>query len=448
MKIIYIATRLNVGGVARHVAWIAGGMHAAGHRVSVVAGTLPAGEDDMSYFVREQGVEPQYVKEINREVSLKDVHAIWKLYRLFVRERPDIVDTHTTKAGTLGRAAGLLYRYLTASILIGRPRRVRFVHTYHGHVYHSFFGRAKSLAFLVVEKVLTRLITDKVIVLSPLQYKEIHGDYNVGRASQFAVIRLGIDTSVYENWQERRHILRDEIGVGKDELLVGCVGRLAEIKNVSMFIRAAALYKNRYGTNACDATLRVRFVVIGDGLLREQLQAEAVEAGVADDFVFTGQRDDPEVFYPGLDIVAMTARNEGTSLTVIEGMANERAVITTATGGVPDLLGAKIESVNNNGGQYEVCERAVSLKSEDAAGFCEGLRRLVTDENLRREFGRRGKFYVETAHSRERLLMELKGLYNRLAPPVQNANQIIKNRTIENQTIESNNHRQADKLAN
>jgi len=110
MKIIYIATRLNIGGVARHVAWIAGGAHDAGHDVQVVAGRLPPGEDDMSFFVREHGIEPRYIEAIEREVSLKDLVAIWKLYLLFRRERPDVVDTHTTKAGTLGRSAGLLYR--------------------------------------------------------------------------------------------------------------------------------------------------------------------------------------------------------------------------------------------------------------------------------------------------------------------------------------------------
>lgn len=412
MKIIYIATRLNIGGVARHVAWIAGGARDAGHDVQVVAGRLPPGEDDMSFFVREHGVEPLYIEAIEREVSLKDVAAIWKLYLLFRRERPDIVDTHTTKAGTLGRSAGLLYRYLTPAALIGRARRVSFVHTYHGHVYHSFFGRMKSLAFLYVERFLTRFATDKVIVLSPLQFKEIHEDFAVGRREQFAVIRLGIELAVYDGWANRRHLLRDEIGAGETEILVGCIGRLAEIKNVSMFVRAAALYKQRHGTrDGVTGARAVRFLVIGDGLMRERLEREARELGVDDDFVFTGQRDDPEVFYPGLDIVAMTARNEGTSLTVIEGMANERAILTTATGGVPDLLGATVETIEVEGGRYSVCEQAVSVASEDVHGFYGGLRRLIEDSQLRRQLGARGRQYVEGSHSRPRLLADLERLY-------------------------------------
>src|SRR5881275_2763115 len=128
---------------------------------------------------------------MSREISPKDALTIWKLYRLFVRERPDLVHTHTAKAGTVGRVAGLLYRLLTPATLVGRPRRCRFVHTYHGHIFHSYYGRLKTRLFLGIEKILTRM-TDRVVVISPQQHREIHEEYGVGRNGQFAVIREGL----------------------------------------------------------------------------------------------------------------------------------------------------------------------------------------------------------------------------------------------------------------
>ncbi|HYO62165.1 MAG TPA: glycosyltransferase, partial [Pyrinomonadaceae bacterium] len=129
MKVVRIIARLNVGGPARHVAWLTAELRRAGHESVLVAGTVPPGEEDMSYFAASLGVEPLVIPQLSREISPKDALTVWKLYRLFARLRPDVVHTHTAKAGTVGRLAGLLYRWLTPSALRGRPRRVRFVHT-------------------------------------------------------------------------------------------------------------------------------------------------------------------------------------------------------------------------------------------------------------------------------------------------------------------------------
>src|SRR5918997_3453628 len=157
MKVVRIIAWLNVGGPARHVAWLEAGLLAAGVESLLVAGVVPPGEDDMGYFAESLGVRPHVIPEMSREVSPKDLVAVWKLYRLFLRERPGVVHTHTAKAGTAGRAAGLLYRWLVPSALWGRPRRVRFVHTYHGHIFHSYYGKLKTRLFLSVEKLLARL---------------------------------------------------------------------------------------------------------------------------------------------------------------------------------------------------------------------------------------------------------------------------------------------------
>ena len=181
------------------------------------------------------GVTPRYIPEMTREVSIKDALTVWKLYRLFLRERPDIVHTHTAKAGTVGRLAGLLYRWFTPAVLLGRPRACKFVHTYHGHIFHSYYGKVKTRLFVTIERVLARLGTDRIIVISEQQRREIHDEFRVGRASQFAVIPLGLDTRVFANSQTRRQRFRDELGAAENEILVGIVGRLTEIKNHELF---------------------------------------------------------------------------------------------------------------------------------------------------------------------------------------------------------------------
>src|SRR5262245_19697186 len=117
-RIVRIIARLNVGGPAKHVVWLTSGLEAAGYRTLLVTGTVPPGEEDMSYFAAEAGVTPVYIPEMSREISLQDAVTTWKLFRLLLRERPDIVHTHTAKAGTVGRVAGWFYRWLTPGILI------------------------------------------------------------------------------------------------------------------------------------------------------------------------------------------------------------------------------------------------------------------------------------------------------------------------------------------
>ena len=396
LKVIRIIARLNVGGPARHVVWLTQGLKE--HETTLVAGVVPPGEADMSYFAAQHGVEPLIMTEMSREISPRDVVTIWKLFRLLRRVRPDIVHTHTAKAGTVGRVAGFLYRWLTPGV------RCRFVHTYHGHIFHSYYGRLKTRLFLLIEQTLARFATDRIIVISPQQYEEIHQQFGVGRAEQFAVIRLGLDLRVFDEAPTRRRIVRREISVDETTILVGIVGRLAEIKNHDMFLRAAALFQEKYGTMA-----DVRFVVIGDGHLRGTLEQQARALGLEERVIWLGSRQDAENFYPALDIVALTSHNEGTPLTLIEAMANGLPVISAKVGGVVDLLG-----VTHSEDKFAVCERGVSIAPDDAAAFCEGLAYLVKNPALRASMGEQGRRFVLENYSKERLLQDIRNLYDEL----------------------------------
>jgi glycosyltransferase involved in cell wall biosynthesis len=422
VRVVRINARLNVGGIARHVAWLTAGLRPAGFESVLIAGTLPPGEDDMSDFARAQGVEPLVIPEMSREISPRDLVTVWKLYRLFVRLRPAVVHTHAAKAGAVGRLAGLLYRWLTPGTLVGRPRACRVVHTYHGHVFHSYYGRWKTWLFLTIEKVLARTMTDRIVVISPQQFHEIHGKFGVGRGEQFAVIPLGLDLGAYDGWAGRRHVVRDELGAAADDVLVGIVGRLTEIKNHGLFLEAAARFLREHA--AAPLTLpsppggegrvrgRVQFVVIGNGHLRAGLEARARALGLGQAVRFLGMREDPENFYPALDVVALTSHNEGTPLTLIEAMANARAVIATNVGGVVDLLGPA--RMGAPAGGWTLCERGLSVPPGDAAAFSNGLGRLVADTRLRRDLGDRGRAFVEGHYAKERLLRDMVALYDEL----------------------------------
>ncbi len=408
MKIVRVIARLNVGGPAKHVVWLTAGLQPPNFHSILVAGTVPPGEEDMGYFAADQGVTPCFISELSREISPKDLLSIWKLYRLFLRERPDIVHTHTAKAGTVGRVAGWFYRWTTPGVFIGRPRECKFIHTYHGHIFHGYYGRLKTRTFLTIEKLLARVITDRIVVVSEQQRGEIHETFGVGRSEQFSVVPLGLDLGAFADWRNRRASFRRELGAAADEILVGIVGRLTEIKNVEMFLDAAAHFKK---LNEVES-LPVRFVVIGDGSLRAKLEQQAELLGLSSAVVFAGNRTDPEKFYPALDLVALTSRNEGTPLTLIEAMANARPVISTAVGGVVDLLGAP-QAMDEQG--YVICERGVSVPTIDATTFAAGLARLVLDGKLREELANRGLQYVAQQHSKERLLDDIRGIYDEVS---------------------------------
>lgn len=418
MKVVRIIARLNVGGPARHVTWLTAGLQQPGYESVLVVGSVPPGEDDMSYFARAHDIEPLVISELSREVSIRDLVAVWKLYRLLVRLGPDVVHTHTAKAGTVGRVAGLLYRWLTPTVLAGRPRRCCFVHTYHGHVFHSYYGPLKTRVFLTVEKLLARVATNRIVVVSPQQRREIHERFGVGQADQFAVVPLGLDLSIFADQSTRRNETRRALGANDADVLIGIVGRLTEIKNHKLFLQAVALYKESY---ARTGTGRVRFLVIGDGHLRGFLEREAHALRLDEEVTFLGTRDDPENFYPALDVVALSSLNEGTPLTLIEAMANGRAVVATAVGGVVDLLGdlisitgAAASPATNRCDAYTVRERGVLVQPNDADSFCRGLALVAHDEKLRSEMGERGRLFVERHHSRERLVANVANIYHEL----------------------------------
>jgi glycosyltransferase involved in cell wall biosynthesis len=244
--------------------------------------------------------------------------------------------------------------------------------------------------FLAIERWLARLVTDRLIVVSAQQGAEIGNDFRVGRKDQIKVIPLGLDLSVFEGHASRRQQFRHELGIDDETILVGIVGRLTEIKNHRMFLNIVARLKDKRA---------LRFVIIGDGALRQNLEEQARSLGLESKVIFAGGRRDPEYFYPALDIVALTSLNEGTPLTLIEAMANACPVVATSVGGVVDLLGE---------------DRGVSVPRGDEAAFAAALIKLAGDKQLRQDMGARGHEFVQRNYRKERLVEDIKRLYREL----------------------------------
>lgn len=398
VRIARVIGRLNVGGPARHVVWLAEALASDEFETLLITGRVPAGEEDMASFAAEHHVNPLVIPEMSREISPLDVITIWKLYRAFVRFRPDVVHTHTAKAGTAGRLAGLAYRWLTPATLVGRPRRCRFVHTYHGHIFHSYYGRVTTRFFLAIERTLARM-TDRIVVLSPQQLHEIHDVFGVGRREQFRIVPLGLDLAEMRSDPRQGAALRGELGIAPTESVVGIVGRLTMVKNHVLFLRVAAKLTRP----------SLRFVIYGDGIERGSLEKTAAELGLGDRVIFAGMRPATAI-YASADLIALTSLNEGTPLTLIEAMANERPVISTAVGGVPDLLGEVVERRDG----FEVRERGITTASNDPVAFAAGLELLLDDRALAAGLARRGKETVETKHSKERLVDDIARLTREL----------------------------------
>jgi glycosyltransferase involved in cell wall biosynthesis len=319
-RVLRIITRLNIGGPARHTLLLSEGLRARGFETLLVTGSLAHGEGDMQYLAAGRNVRIHPLAALQREVDpARDAAALWALIRLCRRFRPHIIHTHTSKAGLLGRIAAILCRTPIT------------VHTYHGHVFDGYFGTARTGLFLNLERMLARF-SARLIALSERQKNELSHIHRVAAHQRFSIIPLGFEhlDQLQTCKQEQRGVLRQKLGLAADCPLVGMVGRLVEIKRPSDFIAAAA--------RAAATHPQVHFVLAGDGYLRPSLQTQAERLGIGERVHFLGWLRDLAPLYADLDVYVLTSLNEGTPVSVIEALAAGVPVVSTAVGGVPDVL--------------------------------------------------------------------------------------------------------------
>ena len=384
VKVIRIVARLNIGGPARHVTMLSRDLVPAGFDTLLVHGSLAHGEAPLDCPLGEH-VRTLQIPELGREVRLlHDTAALIRLVRLVFAEQPDIVHTHTSKAGTLGRAAAFVYN-------LTRPRRRRclVVHTFHGHVFHGYFGPSGSFAVRMAERLLG-LVTDRVITISPRQSDDIVNAHRIAPASRVDVVRLGLELDALLALGPGETGLRGELGFQPADVVFGFVGRLVPIKDPATLVRAFATVLGRV-PNA-------RLVFVGDGELRPELERLVASLGVGPAVSFLGWRSDLCSVHATLDVLTLSSLSEGTPLALIEAMAAGRATIATSAGGTPDVVADGITGL--------------LVPARDSEALADAMVRLAGDPALRARMGAAGR-----ARSLEyrlgRLVAEVERLYRR-----------------------------------
>jgi len=388
MKIVRIVSRLNVGGPAIHVILLTHEFRKRGHESLLVAGPVPGTEGNMEYYATKWNVSPVRVPELVRPLSLKyDWVAFWKIFRLLRRERPDIVHTHTAKAGTLGRAA---------AILVGTPV---ILHTFHGSVFDGYFSPAKSRLFLFIERLLARF-TDRIISVSKSQSDELINKHKIAQPDKFEIVRLGIDLDAF------REVGGDNQCQTEDRenrpVVIGWVGRFTEIKDPLLFVDVAVALKS--------SSTPVKFVMVGDGHLRQAVEARISESCLQAHFTLSGwQREMAEV-YSGIDLMALTSLNEGTPVTMIEAMATGRPCVAFDVGGLPDLMTGTPQRYEG----FNVFDNGILVDSRDVPTFVKAVSLLVQDPERRVRMGQMGRAFAFENFSKERLVRDMEALYKKL----------------------------------
>ena len=402
LKILRVIARLNVGGPARHVIYLSERMNDASFQTLLVKGSEAEAEGSMEPLARSRGVEPHLIRELGREISpFDDLIAFFKLYRLLLREQPHILHTHTAKAGTLGRLAALLYRI--SSLTAKRPRLLVY-HTFHGHVLRGYFGKCKSLLFRVVEGFLAASTT-RVITLSAALREELVA-LGIAKRERIAVVPLGLELDSFLEVEGQDGGFRSELGIPASAFLVGIVGRLVPIKDHRTFFRAAR--------NLLGGGVDAHFAVVGDGELKGELEAEVVSLGLESRVHFTGWREALPILYADLDVVALTSKNEGTPVSLIEALAARRPVVAAAVGGVPEILG-KLEGgpkmSSESSGGVEEGERGLLVPPGDPLALAEAIRRVREDPEGVSRKAEAGRSFVRDRYHVDRLVHDLKRLY-------------------------------------
>jgi glycosyltransferase involved in cell wall biosynthesis len=318
IRILRLIARLNVGGPAIHVTLLTQKLSAPNYESTLVCGTVEPDEGDMAYFAESHGVEPIIIPELGRSLNpVRDLTTIWTVYRLMRRLKPDVVHTHTAKAGFVGRLAAWL-----ASVPV-------IVHTFHGHVFQGYFSWPQTRFFIFLERLTARL-SDTIITLTDGLRRELAEEYHIARKGRITVLPLGLDLEVFAHTPRKSGTFRSAWNIPADVPLVGIVGRLVPVKNHALFLQAAAQVRASLPA-AC-------FVIIGDGETRAEVEAQVDALGLREVMTFTGWQRDLAPIYSDLDALVISSLNEGTPVSVIEALAGGCPVVTTAVGGLPDLL--------------------------------------------------------------------------------------------------------------
>lgn len=352
MKILHIITRLDKGGSAENTMETVSRL---GSEAVLVSGKTYDPKGGISNFIRKHRLNRVEVPELVREISpLNDLKAFIELYKYIKKNKFDIVHTHSSKAGILGRWAAWL-----AGVKI-------IIHTPHGHVFYGYFSPLKSKLFLYMER-LTALITRKIITLTEIGKNE-HIKFKIGGLEKFITIPSGINMDKLE-YNFSITDKKRELGIPEDTLVVGTVSRLDPIKGNKYFIEAINQIINIERANCTN----VIFLIVGDGTQKRELERLVAEYGLTEKVIFTGMREDVHQIFPVIDIFILSSLMEGMGKVLLEAMLNEKPVVATNVGGIPEIV---IEG-----------ESGILVNAKDYNSMADAIIKLLSDRALRESMG-------------------------------------------------------------
>jgi glycosyltransferase involved in cell wall biosynthesis len=390
-KVLRIINRFNLGGPTYNAAYLSKFM-APEFETLLYGGSIDKTEGDATFIVRDLGIEPLVIPEMHRSLNiLNDYKAYKKIKKIISGFKPDIVHTHASKAGALGRLAA--YKLGVPVIL----------HTFHGHVFDKYFSNLSSSFYINTERYLAKKST-RIIALSENQKRELADKYKICPAEKIEIIPLGFDLDrFHENADTKRKEFRKKFNIRDDEIVVSIIGRLVPVKNHELFIQAIQEILKK-------TTKKIRVFIVGDGESKDKIIDLIRESGLSytekvteshqNLVTFTSWIKDVDTVIAGTDIIAMTSLNEGTPVSLIEAQAGSRPVISTNVGGIENVV---IPGVT-----------ALLSPNNDCKLFANNLLSVIESEELRAELSRNGWQNVKEKFHYMRLVNDTKNLYSRL----------------------------------
>jgi glycosyltransferase involved in cell wall biosynthesis len=390
-KVLRIINRFNLGGPTYNVAYLSKYM-APEFETLLVGGKHSESEGSSDYILNSLGLHPIIIPEMQREINAFNDYIAYRKIKSIIKEfKPDIVHTHASKAGFLGRVAA---KNTNVPII---------VHTYHGHVFHSYFNKYKTEFFKSIERNLAKSTT-RIIAISEIQRQELCDEHQIADEHQFQVIPLGFDLDRFQlDYNSKRKDFRTKYKLADEEIAIGIVGRLVQVKNHHLFLNAIAKVKSQ--TNK-----KIRVFIIGDGELKEELCQLSKNNGLSTcctnlngeitDVIFTSWIKNIDWAYAGLDIACLTSLNEGTPVSLIEAQAGSTPIVTTNVGG--------IENVVIPG------KTALLAENNNMEDFANKLLELVNNDDLRNAMHNNSWDFVKSRFHYSRLVDDTKKLYYQL----------------------------------
>ena len=380
IKILRIINRFNIGGPTYNATFLTRFM--SDEFETMLIGGLPEeGEADSLHILNDYGVTPILIPELKRNPNfLSDRKALKKIKSIIKEFRPDIVHTHAAKAGALGRKAAFDCKVPVV------------IHTFHGHIFHSYFGKFKTEVFRRIEKRLASKSTG-IIAVSEQQKKELSEKFRIANKSKIEVIPLGFDLNPFQvDLETKRKKTREKYHLTDNQVAIAIIGRLAPIKNHKLFLDSIEKVNSQ-------TTKKLVFFIVGDGETKKEIeeQIERINSNQTIDIRLTSWIHDIKTFNAGMDVICLTSDNEGTPVSLIEAQACNIPIISTDVGGVKDIV---LEN-----------ETGYIVPKNNSEKFAEKLLLLIEDEKKREKMSQNGWLFVKDNFHYQRLVKDTEKYY-------------------------------------